>query len=526
MPLPTLRVNGGRGAFRRSVAPICPSIAPGRSCTLPPMRILLPLLMLLIGCPTGEVVEEIVEYTTADTLVDHSQGAEVGHPRVCVSGTAVFVVWHDNRRGGRNQVFMNIGRQGGTSWREQDILISSDDSTGRDTVAENPEIACAGDQVFVLWEDDRESEIGHRNIYFANWDDNVDVREFVNIRAINDDPDGDYDAITPAIAVDYDPTQGPDRDIYMTWTDNRFGAHDVWFTRSVNGYNFLEQEIRLDTDDFGNAYSARPQILSDEAGGVYVAWEDSRDGGNDVYVNRSRDFGFNWEANDTRVDGGDDGGGSNAFGVTLAVDREADVPAAYVAWHDERNGGRDIFLNYSLDAGDSWQPEAVRIDGGGEGAAESFYPSVVASDGRVVVAWHDDRDVGFDIQTRGSDDGGVNWGPEQRLDTDLAGSAHSLGVKLVGNGDTIGAVWTDRRQDPAVETNHPDIYFRTSADGGYLWSDEDGRIDDDPQSTGISDEPQVALAGPLLHVVWLDYRSGNADLWYRNVPADGPIAAN
>jgi hypothetical protein len=487
---------------------------------------LIPLLSLLMGCAPAAVVEEVVAYTTRDTLVDHSLGAEVGHPRMCVSGTAVFLVWHDNRRGGRNQVFMNIGRAGGTSWLDQDILVSSDDAGGRDTVAENPEIVCAGDQVYVVWEDDRESEIGHRNVYFANWDDNVAVRQFVQIRAANDDPDGDYDAITPGIAVRYDPLEGPDREILLTWTDNRFGAHDVWFTRSVNGYNFLEQEIRLDTDEPGNAYSARPQVRSDGGDGVYVAWEDSRDGGNDVYVNRSSDAGFHWEASDTRVDGGDAGGGSNAFGVTLAVDRDAEPAAAYVAWHDERNGGRDIFLNGSLDAGATWQEEATRIDGGGAGAAESFYPSVVAHAGRVLVAWHDDRDVGFDILARGSEDGGVTWGEEQRLDADLAGSAHSLGVKLAGQGETIAAVWTDRRRNPEVETEHPDVWYRTSQDGGTTWSETDGRLDDDPQSTAISDEPQVVIAGPLIHVAWLDYRSGNADLWYRSVSTTGPIATD
>ena len=487
---------------------------------------LLVLVLSVLGCEPAGVVEDIVAYTTADTRVDHSQGAEVGHPRMCVSGTAVFLVWHDDRLGGRNQVFMNIGRAGGTTWWEQDVLVSADEIDGRETVAENPEIACAGDQVYVVWEDDRDSEIGHRNIYFANWDDNVARRRFGEIRSANDDAEGDYDAITPSIAVHYEPSDSPDRRILLTWTDNRFGAHDVWFTLSDNGYNFLDEEIRLDTDEPGNAYSARPLVRSDGIGGVYVAWEDSRDGGNDVYVNRSRDFGYNWDSSDTRVDGGDAGGDSNAFGVTLAVDTASEVPAAYVAWHDERNGGRDIFLNRSHDAGESWQDAAARVDGGGEGAAESFYPSVIAHDGGVVVAWHDDRDVGFDILSRRSEDGGATWGPELRLDTDATGSAHSLGVLLVGQGDTIAAVWADRRQDPEVETNHPDIYYRTSQDGGNLWSEEDARVDDDPQSTGISDEPQVVLAGPLIHVAWLDYRSGNADLWYRSLSAAGPTSSD
>ena len=488
------------------------------------MRRALLILALLCACPEGDLVEQVVEYTTRDVQLDRSGGADVGHPRMCLAGNTVFVVWHDSRRGGRNQIFMNIGRAGGTVWLEQDLQVSADVVDGRETVAENPEIACAGDQVYLVWEDDRESEIGHRNIYFANWDDTAKAREFTQIRALNDDPEGDYDAITPTIAVEYDPSAGPDRDIYITWTDNRAGAHDVWFTRGVNGYNFLEPEVRLDTDPPGSAYSARPQVGFDGIGGVYVAWEDSRDGGNDVYVGRSRDRGYNWELSDTRVDGGDGGGESDAFGVQLVVDQGSEVPAAYVAWHDERNGGRDIFLNYTLDAGDSWRDEALRIDNDGEGASDSFYPSLVADGGRVLVAWHDDREIGFDVLIRGSENGGLNWGAELRLDTNIAGGAHSLGVRLAQSGDQVAAVWADYRRPAEVADPHPDIYFRTSLDGGFEWSETDGRVDDDPQSTAISDEPVLLMAGPLLHVVWIDYRLGNADLWYRSMPSSGPIA--
>jgi hypothetical protein len=56
-----------------------------------------------------------------------------------------------------------------------------------------------------------------------------------------------------------------------------------------------------------------------------------------------------------------------------------------------------------------------------------------------------------------------------------------------------------------------------SQDEGFIWSDEELRIDDDPQNTAISDQPQVVLAGPSLYVLWIDYRSGNSDLWFRRL---------
>jgi hypothetical protein len=457
---------------------------------------------------------EIVPWSTRDILVDHSFQANVTAPRLCVSGPNVYAVWHDDRRsGGRHQVFFNVGYGGGSSWGESDVQLSSDPDG--DSIAEYPDIACAGDSVYVVWEDDRDSEFGHKSIYFSHSDDNGMTWNVDQL--VTQDPDGDWDAQGPRIAVDYDPEVGPDKTIYITWYDNRDGAYDIYFTRSTNGYNFLVDEVRLDTDVAGGAYSAHPQLVIDTAGGVYVAWEDSRDGGNDVYFNRSLDSGDAWLAEDIRLDGGDPGGESDAFAVALTVDRDAQQPAVHVAWHDDRNGGKDIFYNRSADSGATWQTEATRMDTDVEGGNDSFYPSVYASNGRVMVAWHDDRDVGFDILMRRSQDGGAIFDDEIRMDTDVTGSAHSLGPKLVGVGPNVAGVWTDYRQPVDVAVGHPDIYYRVTNDGGLSWSESDGRVDDDPQATAISDEPQVAMAGPSVYVLWVDYRSGNADLWFRRV---------
>ena len=82
-------------------------------------------------------------------------------------------------------------------------------------------------------------------------------------------------------------------------------------------------------------------------------------------------------------------------------------------------------------------------------------------------------------------------------------------------------VWTDYRYGAEHDGEvQPDIYYRVSEDGGYSWGAEDGRVDDDQQATAISDQPQVALSGPWAHVLWVDYRMGNADLWFRALPAE------
>jgi len=483
------------------------------------MRRWLSVLVLLAACTGAPVEEQVIAYTTRDLQVDHSFEATVGGPRLCASGANVYAVWHDDRREpGRNQIFFNSGRAGGVTWGESDIQLS-EDVTG-DTVAENADIACAGESVYVVWEDDRDSEIGDRNIYLAYSDEFGRAGTWTVNQMINDDPSGRTDALRPRVFVDYDPAVSPDKLIYFVWMDSRNGAFDIYTTRSTNGYNLLDP-VRLDGDVPGAAYSARPQIIGDGVGGVYVAWEDGRDGVNDVYAVRSRDFGANWDSSPTLLDGA--GNGSDAFGVVMAVDRESAVPSVFVAWHDDRNGAKDIYLNHSNNGGDSWEAEPFRIDADIEGGAESFYPSVSASDDNVLVAWHDDRDVGFDILVRRSDNGGNTWNPEFRLETDVAGTAHSLRPQVVRNADRVAVVWADYRRGPDVLGDaYPDLWYRTSDDGGFRWSDSDGRIDDDPQSTAISQEHQVVLAGPTVHTLWVDYRAGNADLWYRGVAASGP----
>ena len=88
---------------------------------------------------------------------------------------------------GRNQVLYAAGRAGGAVWDEPQQLSTNLDG---DAVAENPDIACVGEQVFVVWEDDRDSEIGHRNVYFRASQD--DGRTWQPEQILSKDTEGDW----------------------------------------------------------------------------------------------------------------------------------------------------------------------------------------------------------------------------------------------------------------------------------------------------------------------------------------------
>ncbi len=472
--------------------------------------------IFLPACEGGET-QTIVPYATEDRQIDTGAEGNAVHPRMCVAGTTVYVVWQEDRGSGNNQVLFTAGRAGGAVWDEP-IQISTN-PTG-DAIAESPELACLGDSVYVVYEDDRDSEIGHRNVYFRYSDDTG--RTWQTEQLLSGDVKGDWDALGPQIEVDQD-LNGIDKRLYVTWYDNRFGAYDIYVNAGTNGYNWQVSEQRIDTDTPGSSYSAHPKLASDGIGGAYVVWEDSRGGSNSVYYNHSFDWGTNWQASDLRLDGGTAAGSSDAFGVQITIDRDRTnppQPAVYVAWHDDRNGPKDIYLNRSLDAGFNWDDTPARIDNDAPGSANSFYPALSAVDDRVLVTWHDDRDIGFDIYLRSSDDAGASWLSETRVDAGIAGSAHSLDSRVQRVGDRVAVGWTDYRTPVELGSQgHPDVYYRLSDDAGYLFADTDERVDDDPAATAISEDLQMVMSGPSVHMVWVDYRLGNADLWYRAMPS-------
>jgi hypothetical protein len=90
---------------------------------------------------------------------------------------------------------------------------------------------------------------------------------------------------------------------------------------------------------------------------------------------------------------------------------------ALVAWQDARKGRDDIYLARSTDWGRSWGDEDRRLDTDDQGVAVSRYPRLArAADGRVALAWDDDREGQEAIYLRVRSAGASpEWGPETRI---------------------------------------------------------------------------------------------------------------
>jgi len=149
----------------------------------------------------------------------------------------------------------------------------------------------------------------------------------------------------PTLAVN--PTTGI---LNVAWTDIRAREPDsnIFFTRATcrNARAFEpsrqldESRLGFDPDSDTPTTQSHPDMKYG-GGQLCIAWQDDRNGTNDIYFKRSSDGGGSFSA-DERVD--DTGtGGSAQTAPAVVVDTTAST-RCYVVWEDNRLGNSDIFV--------------------------------------------------------------------------------------------------------------------------------------------------------------------------------------
>ena len=133
----------------------------------------------------------------------------------------------------------------------------------------------------------------------------------------------------------------------------------------------------------------------DEDERIYIVWNDSRraatDNARDVYLARSTDLGgsFDEEVQVNHVD--------------IPYDIDYPYPAVTasghghiaVSWEDKRNGGWNIYLTRSDDAGIAFRPSWM-VSGAGKGS-RSVADIIMGPQGYVYCIWRDEKGGDFDI---------------------------------------------------------------------------------------------------------------------------------
>ena len=125
-----------------------------------------------------------------------------------------------------------------------------------------------------------------------------------------------------------------------------------------------------------------------------------------------------------------------------------------------------------------------------------------AASGNVVhIVWYDTRDGNREIYYKRSVDGGVNWGTDARM-TNANGDSWYPSISI--SGLFVHVVWMDTRD------GNTEVYYKRSTDEGVSW-EADVRL---TNNASPSVYPSISVSGLEVHVVWRDY-PGNFEIYYK-----------
>lgn len=226
------------------------------------------------------------------------------------------------------------------------------------TVAQvRPSLAISdASNLFVAWQDGRYGGLSNNRIFFARstdggatWQGHISITADLPISPA-------VDQRVPRLAYD----KGNGR-LYVVWQDNRNGNYDIYFASSSDLGVTWTPSVRLN-DDAGPAHQMNPSLAVREGGHVYVAWQDQRNGNDDIYFTRSHDAGATWPYSNTFV--------TDDPSSTAQAQRQPSIgvghptagpccglitPTIYIAWEDWRNPVHpEIYVVRSLDGGNSF----------------------------------------------------------------------------------------------------------------------------------------------------------------------------
>jgi hypothetical protein len=292
---------------------------------------------------------------------------------VARSGANVYAAWETFVTDRTRHIFFARSTDGGNTWSAEQRLSTPGSAT---FVAASPQLAAAGANVYVVWRDNRNGSLD----VFLRRSSNNGATFAAETRIDTGDAAGSNSSFSPSVAAE-------GSNVYVAWIDDRdMGAFDVWLNRSQDaGATWLAGATQLDMDAFSHD-SIEPQVLAPQAGAAVVTWIDYRFGFPDVVSARSDDRGDTWGA-PQRLDTSTAAGVSGSYDLAVG----ADGALVVAAWADDRAGFLDVYANFSLDGGLTWQPQDYRLDSSPLGTSDSEHPFVYVGGTTAHVVWEDHR---------------------------------------------------------------------------------------------------------------------------------------
>jgi hypothetical protein len=288
------------------------------------------------------------------------------------------------------------------------------------------------------------------------------------------------------------------------------------------------QTVRVSAE---NTDAAEPAVAAGRDGTAYVAWVEHRAGGADVWVGRF-DGGGKPLAPPARVNA--EPGAATAWrgdppAVALAPDG-----TIYVTWTSRAAGagGAAVQLSASRDGGRSFAAP-VKVNDDATEADHGLHSLAVAPDGRLYVAWLDDRRAATEAHAEpapgakhaegnrelffaSSSDGGRTFNANRRVASEVCPCCKTS-LALAAD----GRVYVSWRQ--VLPGNFRHIAVASSADGGQTFTPPAIVSDDRWQLAGCPVSGAALSVAPdgVLRVLWYSAGEGGKAGLYHSESRDG-----
>jgi len=365
---------------------------------------------------------------------------------------------------------------------QPDVRLTNDPASSSTSLNNASSTATSGNDVHVVWSDGRH---GFDEIYYKSSPDGG-----TNWAADTRLTDYTLDSRYPSVSVS-------GSTLHVVWQDFRDTTSEIYHKRSTDGGMNWGTDTRLTNNSANKEFPS----VSVSGSAVHVLWHDRRDGNDEIYYKRSTDGGLSW-GTDTRL--------TNEPAISRNPSVSVSGSVAHVVWFDERDGGnREIYYKRSTDAGASWGADTRLTNE----PNLSYYPCVSVSGQVVNVVWMEFRNGNWEIYYKRSTDAGASWGTDTRLTNN---TSPSWNPSVSVSGSVVHVVWYDERD------GNNEIYYKRSTDGGSNWS-ADTRL---TNNTSPSWNPSVAVSVSAVHVVWMDARNGNWEIYCKRDPAGNPTGVD
>jgi hypothetical protein len=139
------------------------------------------------------------------------------------------------------------------------------------------------------------------------------------------------------------------------------------------------------------------------------------------------------------------------------------------------------------------------------------HPQVAVFGNNVYIAWVSHSTGNDDVYFTKSSDGGASFGNIINLSND-PGDSYEPRLAIAGN--NVYIIWVDGTPGPS---GSPDILFRRSTDGGATF----GTTINLSNNAGFSSEPEMAVSGSNVYIVWRDTTLGNEEIFFKKSINDG-----